>query len=54
VEIAIKAGVNDGDYSVMFNLSLVLKTPYKLQEVDQDYMNPPQPSERVLETFCGT
>jgi len=54
VERAIKAGVNDGDYSVMFNLSLVLETPYKLQEVDQDYMNPPQPSERVLETFCGT
>jgi uncharacterized protein YdiU (UPF0061 family) len=54
VERAIKAGVNDGDYSVMLNLSLVLETPYKLQEVDQDYMNPPQPSERVLQTFCGT
>ena len=54
VERAIKAGVNDGDYSVMFNLSLVLETPYKVQGVDEDYMNPPQPSERVLETFCGT
>ena len=54
IERAIKAGVTDGDFSVMLNLSSVLEHPYTLQDIHPDYMNPPEPSERVLQTFCGT
>ena len=54
VERAIKAGVNDADYSVMTDLCSILNQPYKEQDVDSDYKNPAEPSERVYKTFCGT
>ena len=54
VERAIKAGVNDTDYSVMTDLCSILNQPYKEQHVDSDYKNPAEPSDRVYKTFCGT
>ena len=54
VERAIKAGVNDTDYSVMTDLCSILNQPYKEQDVDSDYKNPAEPSDKVYKTFCGT
>ena len=54
VERAIKAGVNNADYSVMTDLCSILNQPYKEQHVDSGYKNPAESSERVYKTFCGT
>jgi serine/tyrosine/threonine adenylyltransferase len=32
----------------------VLAKPYEDQPVFSDYAAPPQPHQRVLQTFCGT
>ncbi len=54
VERAIKAAIENNDYSVMKNLCSVLSQPFKEQKVDIDYKNPADPSEIVYKTFCGT
>jgi len=43
-----------GDYSVFRKLLGILQRPYDDQPEVSDYGQPPQPSERVLQTFCGT
>ncbi len=54
VERAIKAAVENNNYSVMKNLCSILSQPFKEQKVDADYQNPAHPSEIVYKTFCGT
>ena len=54
IERIIKAAVDHDDYSEMKTLSSILSNPYKEQNVDIDYMSPPEPSEKVYQTFCGT
>jgi uncharacterized protein YdiU (UPF0061 family) len=54
IERIIKAAVDHDDYSEMKALSSILSNPYKEQNVDFDYINPPEPSEKVYKTFCGT
>ena len=54
IERIIKAAVDHDDYSEMKALSSILSNPYKEQNVDFDYINPPEPSEKVYQTFCGT
>ena len=54
IERIIKAAVDHDDYSEMKALSSILSNPYKEQNVDFDYMNPPESSEKVYQTFCGT
>ena len=54
IERIIKAAVDRDDYSEMKTLSSILSNPYKEQNVDIDYMSPPEPSEKVYQTFCGT
>ncbi len=53
VEAALKAA-EAGDYAPFHRLLGVLRRPYEDQPDAAEYKLPPQPSERVLHTFCGT
>jgi uncharacterized protein YdiU (UPF0061 family) len=54
VEQAIVAALERGDFSPFEELSQVLAAPYVARAAFAQYANPPQPDERVLQTFCGT
>ena len=54
IEQAIEAAVEDGDFSLFEALLKVLATPYEDQPGFAPYAEPPLPTERVLQTFCGT
>jgi serine/tyrosine/threonine adenylyltransferase len=43
-----------GDYQPFHKLLDILQRPYDAQPAFTEYTQPPQPSERVLQTFCGT
>ena len=43
-----------GDLAPFFRLLAVLKRPYEEQPEAAEYSTPPEPAERVLQTFCGT
>jgi serine/tyrosine/threonine adenylyltransferase len=53
VDAALKAA-ETGDYAPFQKLVAILQRPYEDQPGNQEYMQPPQDSERVLHTFCGT
>ncbi|MGB7441637.1 MAG: hypothetical protein WA919_11250, partial [Coleofasciculaceae cyanobacterium] len=53
VERAI-AGAIEGDFRVFNTLQRVLKKPFDEQPEFAEFAVPPQPEERVQETFCGT
>lgn len=53
IEQAIQAGV-DGDYAPFHRLVDALSNPFDPSDDDLDLAQPPEPSERVLRTFCGT
>ncbi len=53
VEQAIQAGLK-GDYSVMQRLAKVLENPMSEQADAAEFENPPEPDQRVTQTFCGT
>jgi uncharacterized protein YdiU (UPF0061 family) len=50
----INAAVDDQDFEPFAKLSAVLSQPYLSREGFESYADPPQPGERVLQTFCGT
>jgi serine/tyrosine/threonine adenylyltransferase len=54
VEQAIRAGVDHGDFSVMHALVEALRLPYDDNPEHAEYRDPPDPSEIVHQTFCGT
>jgi protein adenylyltransferase len=54
VEQMIVAAVERGDFAPFEELLAVLSQPYQEQPAFAAYANPPQPNERVLQTFCGT
>jgi uncharacterized protein YdiU (UPF0061 family) len=54
VEQMITAAVEHGDFALFEELSRVLSEPYVEHAAFAAYRNPPQPNERVLQTFCGT
>ncbi|MFS8111564.1 YdiU family protein [Rhizobium jaguaris] len=54
IEQAIEAAVEDEDLSLFEVLLKVLAKPYEDQPAFAPYAEPPQPAERVLQTFCGT
>ena len=54
VEQALDAAIEFGDFSPFADLLTVLSRPYEDQAAFADYANPPQSSERVFRTFCGT
>jgi uncharacterized protein YdiU (UPF0061 family) len=54
VEQMIAAAVEHGDFAPFEELSRVLSEPFVERTPFAAYSNPPQPNERVLQTFCGT
>ncbi|HEU4689194.1 MAG TPA: YdiU family protein [Vicinamibacterales bacterium] len=54
VEAVIKAGVERDDFAPFEELVAVLSTPYDDQPAFAHYADPPEPHERVHQTFCGT
>jgi uncharacterized protein YdiU (UPF0061 family) len=54
IEAAIRAAVDDGDFSVFHGLHTVLQSPWERQAGKDAYMLPPEPDEVVQQTFCGT
>ena len=45
---------HEGNLDPLHNLLRIIKKPYKRGPHLQDYQSPPNPSERVYQTFCGT
>jgi serine/tyrosine/threonine adenylyltransferase len=54
VEQMIVAAVERGDFAPFEQFLEVLAAPYVECAAFAGYANPPQPQERVLQTFCGT
>ncbi|MGJ4889619.1 protein adenylyltransferase SelO [Bradyrhizobium sp. HKCCYLRH3099] len=54
IEAVITAAVDNDDYRPFEELHAVLARPYEDQPERADYAQPPEPEERVLQTFCGT
>jgi serine/tyrosine/threonine adenylyltransferase len=54
IEAVIQAAVARDDYAPFEELLAVLAKPYEDQPAFADYANPPEPDQRVLQTFCGT
>jgi serine/tyrosine/threonine adenylyltransferase len=54
VEQVINAAYERADFAPFEELLLVLSRPYEEQPAFEAYAAPPQPGERVLQTFCGT
>jgi uncharacterized protein YdiU (UPF0061 family) len=54
VERVIVAAVERGDFAPFEEFCRVLAAPYDERAAFAGYANPPQPQERVLQTFCGT
>ena len=53
IEAVIQAAVML-DYAPFEELLAVLAKPYEEVPAYADYANPPEPHQRVLQTFCGT
>ncbi|MGJ8528554.1 protein adenylyltransferase SelO [Maritalea sp.] len=51
---AVIDAATEGDFTLFEELMSVLKTPYQDQPVHHAYSLPPEPDERVHQTFCGT
>jgi serine/tyrosine/threonine adenylyltransferase len=54
VEAVIQAAVASDDYALFEELLTVLSKPYDDQPAFATYADPPEPHERVSQTFCGT
>ena len=50
----LEAAVNNDDYAPFEELLTVLSKPFEDQPTFAAYAEPPQPEQRVLQTFCGT
>ena len=53
VEEALEAA-NTGDFTPLNSLLAALNRPYEDRESLKPYQNPPEPTQRVYQTFCGT
>ncbi len=54
VEAVISAAVETDDFRPFEELLTVLATPFEERAEFAKYAEPPQPHERVMQTFCGT
>jgi uncharacterized protein YdiU (UPF0061 family) len=54
IEAVISAAVQNDDFGPFEDLIAVLARPFEDQPAHAAYAEPPQPDERVLQTFCGT
>ena len=52
--LAIAPEIDEGDLSPFTELMQVLSQPYEDRPEFADYAKPPETSERVYRTFCGT
>lgn len=53
VEEVLKAG-EEGNLNPLHDLLRALEKPYRDRDELKPYQSPPQPEEKVLQTFCGT
>lgn len=54
VEEALTAAEENSDFSKLHKLLNALAEPYKENPELTDYQKPPEPNDRVYQTFCGT
>ncbi|MGA7808822.1 protein adenylyltransferase SelO [Bradyrhizobium sp.] len=54
VEAVIQAAMSNDDYAPFEELVAVLTKPFEDQPAFAAYADPPEPHERVCQTFCGT
>jgi serine/tyrosine/threonine adenylyltransferase len=54
IEAVIQAAVSRHDYAPFEELLQVLSKPYEDSPTLSAYADPPEPGQRVLQTFCGT
>src|ERR1700681_4092647 len=54
VEAVIEAAVTRDDFALFEELLTVLSKPFEDQPALSGYADPPEPHQRVLQTFCGT
>jgi uncharacterized protein YdiU (UPF0061 family) len=54
IEAVIQAAVVSDDFAPFEELLTVLSKPYQDQPAFSAYAEPPEPHQRVLQTFCGT
>jgi uncharacterized protein YdiU (UPF0061 family) len=54
VEAALKAATEREDFGPFEGLLEALSRPYEDRPGLERYAAPPEPEERVLQTFCGT
>ena len=54
VEAALNAASERGDLEPFRKLLGIIQRPFDDQPESAEYERPPEPSERVLQTFCGT
>ena len=54
IEQVINAAIEREDFAPFEEMLCVLSKPYEDQDDFAAYAAPPQPTERVLQTFCGT
>ncbi|BCS88552.1 protein adenylyltransferase SelO [Pseudodesulfovibrio sediminis] len=54
IEEAIRAAEDTGDFALTHRLIEILSNPFADQPENSAYQEPPQPSQRVHQTFCGT
>ena len=54
VEAVLAAATEQEDFGPFAEMLQVLSRPYEEQPGRESYLAPPLPSERVLQTFCGT
>ncbi len=54
IEQAIQAAAERQDFSDFHRLNRILSSPFMVSDDDAHWMGPPEPSERVCTTFCGT
>jgi uncharacterized protein YdiU (UPF0061 family) len=54
VEAALNAASKDSDFQPFNQLVGILQRPYVDQPESVEYSLPPEPSQQVFKTFCGT
>ena len=54
VEKALEAAVKKEDFTVLRKLLEVLSTPFDYDNINEEYMSPPEASRIPYKTFCGT
>jgi len=54
VEEAIDAAVDSQDFEPFRRICRIVANPFESDPADREFETPPQPEERVTQTFCGT